>query len=340
MKLLLLLIAVTALLAEFDYKTRSALSCPDRCFCRSPSAEVVCSRGGLRSFPAAGLPSNTTVLSIQNTNLSSVTAAHLSAAPRLSELQLYHTHLVNLSSELLVAVPHLNLLDLTGNQLCRLPPKVFSHGSLQSLVLKNNRLEDADAAWFSDNSSLTWLDLSGNRLLGVPAALLQKLPRLLTLDLNDNNLQELQGETFKSLCQLETLNLAGNKLITLKPQTFAHNLQLKRLYLQENRLQDLPENLLHGLQNLELLLLNQNQLRYLPSGLLHGINPSVQIGLLGNPWVCDKEVEYLWKWLSGHTDNILFVEEVTCGGPEALKHQQVASLTDSLLERKHNQTFT
>lgn len=335
---LLLLLTFTAL-AEFDYKRRSALSCPDRCSC-SPSAMVVCSRRGLRSFPAAGLPSNTTVLSVQNANLSGVTAAHLSAVPRLSELQLYRTHLANLSSELLVGVPHLDTLDLTGNQLLRLPPKIFSHGSLRSLVLKNNRLEMADAAWFSDNSSLTWLDVSGNRLASVPAALLQKLPRLLTLDLNDNNLQELQGEAFKSLRQLETLNLAGNKLITLKPQTLSHNHKLKHLYLQENRLQELPGNLLHGLQYLELLLLNQNQLRHLPAGLLDGINPSVQIVLLGNPWVCDGKMEYLWKWLSGHSDNILFVEEVTCGGPESLKHQRVASLTDSQLDRKHNKTFT
>ncbi|XP_013871142.1 leucine-rich alpha-2-glycoprotein [Austrofundulus limnaeus] len=328
---LLLLLTFTAL-AEFDYRRRSALSCPTLCFCRvTPAgAEVVCSRRGLSGFPAAALPPNTTVLSVQNANISSLTAAQLRAVPLLSELQIYRSNLVNLSSELLVGVPHLNTLDLTGNQLLHLPPKVFSRSSLQSLIVKNNRLESADAAWFSDNSSLTWLDLSGNRLTSIPAALLQKLPRLVALDLDDNDLRELPGDTFKGLRRLETLSLAGNKLTSLKPQTFAHNLQLKHLYLQENRLRNLSAGLLHGLRHLELVLLDRNHLLDLPAGLLHGINPSLQIALSGNPWECDGRMEHLRKWLRSHPENVLFLEEVTCNGPEALKHQQVASLTDEL----------
>lgn len=332
---LLLLLTFTAL-AEFDYRRRSVLSCPDLCSCRVTPAgtEVVCSRRGLRSFPAAALPSNTTVLSIQNANISSLAANQLRAVPHLSELQLYHVNLLNLSSGLLVGVPRLNTLDLTGNQLLHLPPQVFSHSSLRSLIVKNNRLERADAAWFSDNSSLTWLDLSGNRLTSIPAALLHKLPHLLALDLDDNDLQELPGDMFKALHRLETLNLAGNKLTTLKAQTFAHNLKLKHLFLQENLLRNLSANLLHGLRHLELVLLHQNRLLDLPVGLLHGINPSVQIAVSGNPWECDGRVEGLWKWLRSRPENVLFLEEVTCNGPEALKHQQVASLTDAQLSRK------
>nr|XP_054603980.1 leucine-rich alpha-2-glycoprotein isoform X1 [Nothobranchius furzeri] len=326
MKLLLMLTFMA--LAEFDHKRRSVLSCPEFCSCLflTSGAEVVCSRGGLTSFPASGFPSNATVLSIQNTNLDGITASRLSAIPLLDHLQLYHTSLVNLSSDLLVAVPRLNKLDLTGNRLVHLPPNVFSHSSLRYLVMRDNRFEKADAAWFSDNSSVTWLDLSGNRLGSISPALFQKLPHLQYLDLNDNNLQELQADTFRGLHQLETLDLAGNKLITLKPQTFAHNHDLKRLYLQENQLQDLPANLLHGLRHLELLLLNKNQLHHLPAGLLNGLNPSLEIILTGNPWKCDRKIEYLQKWISTHRDYALFWEEVICDGPESLKHQKVESL--------------
>uniref|UniRef100_A0A3P9NJE3 LRRCT domain-containing protein n=1 Tax=Poecilia reticulata TaxID=8081 RepID=A0A3P9NJE3_POERE len=275
MKLLLLVTFIA--LAEFDYKRSSAYSCPDRCSCSSePSAaEVVCSKGGLTDFPRTGFPANTTLISIQSTHLSSVTAGDLSAVPFLNKLQLYHTNLANLSSDLLVSVSHLDTLDLTGNKLAKLPAN--------------------------------------------------------TLDLDGNSLQELHADVFRNLHHLETLNLAGNKLITLKPQLFAHNLQLKYLYLQENQLQDLPVNLLHRLQNLELLLLNQNQLRHLPAGLLDGVNPSVQIILTGNPWECDGKMEYLWKWLTSHRQNVLFETEVTCDNPKALKNQQVSSLTDSQL---------
>ncbi|XP_070842802.1 leucine-rich alpha-2-glycoprotein-like [Chaetodon trifascialis] len=327
-----ILLTFTAL-AECHYQKRGTHSCPDLCSCSFPpsGAEVVCSQGSLTHFPVHGLPSNTTRLSIQSSNLSSITASHLSAVPLLNNLQLYHCNLTSLPSDLLKDVPHLNTLDLTGNQLVRLPPNVLSHASLRSLVLKNNLIEKADAEWFNGNSSLTWLDLSGNRLTGVPAALLHKLPNLETLDLSDNNLQDLQPEALRNLRRLESLNLAGNKLSSLKPTIFTHNLKLSQLFLQENQLRELPATLLQGLQHLELLLLNQNQLQHFPSGLLDDRKSSFQIILAGNPWVCDERMEYLWKWLTVHPQNVLFLEDVTCAGPEVLKHRQVVSLTGAEL---------
>ncbi|XP_026174710.1 phospholipase A2 inhibitor-like [Mastacembelus armatus] len=327
-----LLLTVTAL-AECCFQKRGTSSCPDLCSCSfEPSgAEVVCSQSSLTHFPVDGLPANTTHLSIQSTNLSSITARHLGLVPLLNNLQLYHNNLTILPSDLLSVVPHLDTLDLTGNQLEHLPANVFSHVSIRGLVLKNNLIAKADAEWFCDNSSLTWLDLSGNRLTSVPAGLFQKLPHLENLDLSHNSLQELQPDVLKNLHQLKSLNLAGNKLSSLKPTTFTYNLKLSQLFLQENQLQDLPATLLQELQHLELLLLNHNQLQHLLPGLLHERKSSFQVILSENPWVCDEKMEYLWKWLSVHPKNVTFLEEVTCTGPEALKHRQVVSLTGSEL---------
>ncbi|XP_056284333.1 leucine-rich alpha-2-glycoprotein-like [Pseudoliparis swirei] len=306
-----------------------AHSCPDLCSCSF--TEVVCSQSALTHFPVDGLPSNTTRLSIQSTNLSSVTASHLSAVPLLNDLQLYHTNLKSLPSDLLKNVPHLNTLDLTGNHLVHLPSNVFRHDSLQSLVLRNNLIQTADAEWFSGNSSITWLDLSGNRLTVVPAALLQRLPSLENLDVSDNNLRDLEPAALRNLRRLETLNLASNNLSSLTPTIFSHNLKLSQLFLQDNQLQELPGTLLQGLQHLELLLLNQNQLQRSPSGLLDDRTSSFRVVLGGNPWVCDEKMEYLWKWLAVHPQNVLFSEEVTCARPEALEHRQVVSLTSGEL---------
>uniref|UniRef100_UPI001ED83424 leucine-rich alpha-2-glycoprotein-like n=1 Tax=Scatophagus argus TaxID=75038 RepID=UPI001ED83424 len=319
-------------LAECHHHHRG-IHCPDLCSCSFlPSgADVVCSQSSLTNFPVNGLPSNTTRLSIQNTNLSNMTASHLSVVPLLNNLQLYHNNLTSLPSDLLKDVPHLNTLDLTGSQLVHLPPNVFSHAPLHNLVLKKNLIEKADPEWFPDNSSLIWLDLSGNRLESIPTALLHKLPNLENLDLSDNNLQNLQPDVLKNLHHLESLNLAGNKLSSLNPTVFNHNLKLSQLFLQENQLQELPATLLQGLQNLELLLLNQNQLQCFPEGLLDGQKSSFQMILTGNPWVCDERIKYLWKWLTEHSQNVFFLEEVTCARPEALKHRQVASLTSSEL---------
>ncbi|KAM9704632.1 uncharacterized protein ACNS7B_002902 [Menidia menidia] len=331
MKFLLVLTLMS--LAEFDYQRRAAHSCPDLCSCSfsSSGADVVCSLGSLKHFPVTNLPSNTSKLSIQSSNVSSITEDDLKAVPLLNYLQLYHTKLSNLPSQLLSAVPRLNTLDLTGNQLADLPANIFSHSSLRSLVMKGNQFERAEPSWFPVNSSLTWLDLSGNHLSCIPAALLQRLPRLENLDLSDNNLQAIQVNSLKNLHHLETLNLAGNKLVSLAPATFAHNRELKQLFLQENQLKELPAGLLRGLTHLDLLLLNQNLLPHLPSGLLDGRKPSFQAILTGNPWECDFQIEYLRRWLTVHPQNVLFLEDVTCFSPETVKHQPVVSLTERQL---------
>lgn len=307
-------------------------SCPDLCSCSCRSAagaDVVCS--SVPFFPVGPFPPNTTRLSVQSSNLSSVASAHLSALPLLNDLQLYHTGLGVLPSDLLRVVPHLNMLDLTGNRLVHLSPNVFTHPSLRSLVLKNNLLEEADALWLSDNSSLTWLDLSGNRLSHVPAALLHKLKHLENLDLSHNNLQDLPADVLTNLHRLETLNLAGNKLTSLSPATFSDNRRLSQLFLQENRLRELPANLLQGLQRLQLLMLNQNELQHLPTGLLGGRSPTFRVILTRNPWLCDAQMKDLWKWLTAHPHSVFFLEEVTCAAPELLRCRQIFSLTDNEL---------
>lgn len=328
-----LLLAFTTL-AECRYQKRSAHSCPDLCSCSSGTG-VVCSQTSLTHFPVDGLSPDTTRLSIRSTHLSTVTANHLSAVPLLNNLQLYHNNLTSLPSDLLKGVPRLNTLDLTGNQLVHLPPNIFSNTSLHSLVLKNNRIDKADAEWFSINSSVTWLDLSGNRLTGVTSALFQKLPNLQDLDLSYNNLQELQPDALQSLQHLETLNLAGNKLISFQPTTFHHNLKLSKLYLQENQLRHLPPRLLRGLQHLELLLLNQNQLQWLPGGFVQESQSSLRMILRGNPWACDETILPLWEWLITHPESVIFLEEVTCAAHQgSLTNRQLASLTDEDLGLK------
>lgn len=308
---------------------RASNSCPSLCSCWfSPTgAEVECSRVSLTHFPEHGMPVNTTRLSVQSSNLGSVTARHLSSVPLLTDLQLYHSNLTNLPSDLLEDLPRLRTLDLTGNRLARLPTNVFA-SSLRSLVLKHNLLEEADSDWFgATGSQLTWLDLAGNLLTSVPAALLNRLPNLENLDLSDNRLRELQVDHLRSLRRLETLNLGGNQLKTLPPAIFSSSPLLSQVFLHQNQLQELPAGLLQGLDHLQLLMLNQNQLRRLPVGLLNGRNPNFQVTLLQNPWVCDRWMEYLWEWLTSNRQRILFLEGVTCAEPEPLRDRAVVSLT-------------
>lgn len=315
------------------YFCHGTLSCPALCKCYPRRAEVVCNEVPLTEYPSEGLPKNTTMLTIQFTNITSISEHHLNTTPLLQELHLYSNHLQSLSSHLLRGVPQLNTLDLTGNKLAHLPADVFSHAPLRNLVLKNNLIEKADAEWLPDNSNLTWLDLSGNSLKKIPTALLKKLPHLENLDLSNNRLEKISTNSLDPLTKLERLNLQDNKLDTLDASVLESTRNLTYLFLSRNQLNQLPQNLFLELTQLKLLSLDDNQLSHIPPGLLDQLISLDEEGLdlTANPWLCDGKVEYLWSWLQKNKKKVFLAETITCASPQSVVGRSVMSLTKSEL---------
>ncbi|XP_071323573.1 leucine-rich alpha-2-glycoprotein-like isoform X2 [Trachinotus anak] len=309
------------------------LSCPALCKCYSRRAEVVCNEVPLTEYPSEGLPKNTTMLTIQFTNITSITEQHLNATPLLQGLHLFSNHLQHLSSNLLRGVPHLNTLDLTGNKLSELPADVFSHAPLTSLVLKNNLIEKVDAEWLLDNSSLTWLDLSENHLRKIPTALLQKLPHLENLDLSNNRLETISANSLDPLTKLERLNLQDNKLDSLDASILQSTRNLTHLFLARNKLSKIPQNLFQELSQLKILGLDDNQLSHIPPGSLDQLNSLDDEGLdlSANPWLCDGKIEYLWRWIQKNKKKLFVPESITCARPQSLSSRSVMSLTEGEL---------
>lgn len=313
--------------------SHGALSCPALCKCYSRRAEVVCSEVPLAEFPSEDLPKNTTLLTIQFTNITSITEEHLKATPLLKELHLYSNQLRHLSSNLLRGVPHLNTLDLTDNKLAELPADVFSHAPLHNLVLKNNLIEKADAEWLPANSSLNWVDLSGNQLRKFPSALLQKLPHLENLDLSNNRLETISANSMDSLTQLTRLNLQDNKLDNLDANIFQSTRNLTHLFLSRNKLSKIPQNLFQELTQLRILSLEENQLSHIPPGALDQLDSLDEGGLdlSDNPWLCDGKVEHLWRWIEKNKEKLFVPQSIVCAKPQALSGRSVMSLTESEL---------
>ncbi|XP_029352725.1 leucine-rich alpha-2-glycoprotein-like [Echeneis naucrates] len=310
-----------------------ALSCPDLCKCYSRRAEVVCNEVPLTEYPSEGLPKNTTMVTIQFTNITSITEQHINATPLLQGLHLYSNALQHLSSNFIRGVPHLSTLDLTGNKLTELPADVFSHAPLQSLVLKNNQIEKANADWLEDNSNLTWLDISGNHLRKIPSDLLQKLLHLENLDLSNNHLEAVSANSLDPLTKLERLNLQDNKLDNVDASIFQSTQNLTHLFLSRNKLSKIPQNLFQGLTQLRILSLDDNQLSHIPPGSLDQLNSLDDDGLdlTANPWVCDGKVEYLWRWIQKNKKKIFLPDNIICAKPESLSNRSVLSLTESEL---------
>uniref|UniRef100_A0A3P8TTG5 LRRCT domain-containing protein n=1 Tax=Amphiprion percula TaxID=161767 RepID=A0A3P8TTG5_AMPPE len=186
------------------------LSCPASCKCYTKRAEVVCNEVPLTEYPSEGLLKNTTLLTIQFTNITSISEQHLNATPLLQGLHLYSNHLKSLSSHLLRGVPHLNTIDLTGNRLTDLPADVFT-----------------DADWLHDDSNLTWLDLSGNQLTKIPIGLTQ----LRHLSLDDNQLSHIPTGLLDPLNSLDEEGLD----LTVNPFLCDGKIEYLWRWLQKNK---------------------------------------------------------------------------------------------------------
>uniref|UniRef100_A0AAV2KE76 non-specific serine/threonine protein kinase n=1 Tax=Knipowitschia caucasica TaxID=637954 RepID=A0AAV2KE76_KNICA len=149
-----------------------AWSCPNHCRCFSRRAEVVCDSAPFESFPSDSLPSNASYLTIQFTNISTLTESHLNGTPHLRELHLFSNKIRVLAPHLLRGLPKLRCIDLTDNKLTHLPADVFSHAPLECLNLtrlqhvnlEENQLRSVAPGLLDSLVSLDedGLDLTGN----------------------------------------------------------------------------------------------------------------------------------------------------------------------------------
>ncbi len=109
-------------------------------------------------------------------------------------------------------IPASKTLNLSGQQLTKVPDSVFKQTNLEELNLSNNRLTGALQAEVRNLSNLKVLNLSNNLMTGVPAEIGQ-LQNLQILDLSNNQLTGLPYE-LGNLQNLKTLNLSGNNYST------------------------------------------------------------------------------------------------------------------------------
>ena len=101
------------------------------------------------------------------------------------------------------------VLDLSGQELKRIPDYVFDKTDIQRLDLSNNNLGGSLQAEVRQLQNLKVLNLSNNHFAGVPAEIGQ-LKNLEELNLSNNQITGLPYE-LGNLSNLKVLNLRGNK---------------------------------------------------------------------------------------------------------------------------------
>lgn len=190
----------------------------------------------------------------------------------------------------LVALPWLQKLDLSGNQITAVPDSIANFPQLRWLYLNNNRLTAVPQA-LATLTQLQSLDLSNNQLSALPESFAQ-LSNLQTLGVSSNkfttfpqvitqlfNLQSLYlsnnqltavPDSLANLVHLQWLDLSGNCLRVV-PDALANLRCLQTLYLNGNQLTAVPDALAQ-LVNLQELYLTSNQLKSLPDALAQLVN--------------------------------------------------------------------
>ena len=165
-----------------------------------------------------------------------------------------------------------------GNKLSTLPPKIGLLAQLEELQIVENQLSTLPAE-FGQLSNLQTLDLSRNQLSTLPAEIVQ-LTNLQTLGITNNQLSGLPVK-FGQLTNLQKLVFCGNQLSSL-PEEIIQLTNLQHLNLYNNKLSSLPVEF-GQLSNLQFLRLSRNQLSSLPA----------EIGQLSNLQTLDLRINQL-----------------------------------------------
>jgi Leucine-rich repeat (LRR) protein len=101
-----------------------------------------------------------------------------------------------------------NTLDLSNQNLKKVPDNVFTQTNLEELNVSNNQLTGALQAEIRKLQNLRVLNASNNQMTGVPAEIGQ-LQNLEILDLSNNQLTGLPNE-LGNLKNLKTFNISGS----------------------------------------------------------------------------------------------------------------------------------
>lgn len=88
-----------------------------------------------------------------------------------------------------------------------------------------------------------------------------------------------------------------------------------------------------GLKQLDMLDLSNNSLSSMPPGLwafLGRPTHDMQDGfdLSRNPWVCDKDLMDLYRWLDANRHKMFSQNDTRCAGPEAVRGQRLLDVAE------------
>ncbi|XP_037107265.1 leucine-rich repeats and immunoglobulin-like domains protein 1 [Syngnathus acus] len=163
-------------------------------------------------------------------------------------------------------------LNLGHSKLTDISTEVFSNlSNLRELRLDHNELTSIpDLGWAA--STIVALYLHHNKIRSIDTARIRNLVSLETLDLSNNDITELRGHSFPAGLRIRDLYLSSNKISTLEPGALDRlGSTLQVLRLSRNRVSQIPVRAFQ-LPRLTQLELNRNRIRQVEGLTFQGLS--------------------------------------------------------------------
>ncbi|MEZ8029081.1 protein kinase [Enterovibrio norvegicus] len=168
-------------------------------------------------------------------SLSQLRAGELVGVTRLTLSE----NLTEFPLEILSLADSLEILDLSNNQLSKLPAEIAHLHKLKIFFASNNRFNTMPEV-LGNCPELEMIGFKANQIVHVPENALP--PKLRWLILTDNRIETLP-DSLGQRPRMQKLALAGNRLTSL-PQTMRHLENLELLRISANQLTECPNQLL------------------------------------------------------------------------------------------------
>ena len=168
-----------------------------------------------------------------------------SGAGNLTKLVLNAGGVESLPENLLRDTKKLKHFEIKSNKMTTLP-SLSNCNSLETLLVRDNRITILNSNAFQKNRNLKVLDLSRNKLVSIPNRIFSNTPRLEALDLSHNGLkiQDLETQLSRNI-NLKNVSLANN---SIEMDSLPYNWKHKWLKVENI---DLSRNLIGHFINLE-----------------------------------------------------------------------------------------
>ncbi|CAG8562928.1 1269_t:CDS:10 [Gigaspora margarita] len=199
-------------------------------------------------FEEEGNLSNFQKVDLQSRNLQTIPIFLYRQAFNIRSLNVSHNLMLDLPTDFIQSCAQLRELNLSQNDLERVPQSIKQSEMLSFLNLNSNRLKDLEHGSLEMIRELTNLQVENNLLEILP----KKLPKLSIMNVANNLFKEFP-QVICNIVTLSELDLSYNEITSI-PEEIGKLVHLKKLFLIGNLIDKLPESFqnLTSLQELDI----------------------------------------------------------------------------------------